>query len=306
MSDSRRRESFRALREGGPVSLREHAAAKREGEIMKIAKSPVVTMAPTTPVYDAIQIMSKKGFRRIPVTDPGTKKLLGIITAMDIINYLGGGQKFQIIQQRHKGSFFKAIYEPVKTIMTHRVISISTLSKVDDAIELMKEHNVGGLPVIDKQERVWAIITERDIAFMFTGRLSGMKVASVMSPRVVTASPSTSIFEAEKTMVSHGFRRLPLVTEGKLEGILTVMDIIRFFGTGKVFHYLKSGAITQVLQTPVIEIAETKVLTVKPQIDLGEAAEIMSKNNIGALPVVDNTNKLVGIITERDFFKVIA
>ena len=55
---SGKRETFRTLRGGGPVSLREHPPKRREGEIMKIAKKPVVTTAPTTPVYDAIQILS--------------------------------------------------------------------------------------------------------------------------------------------------------------------------------------------------------------------------------------------------------
>ena len=299
-----KRETFRSLREGGPVSLRGHPSKKREGEIMRIAKKPVITMAPTTPVYDAINIMVKEGFRRIPVADPGTKKLLGIITAMDIINYLGGGEKFKIIQKRHGGNFYKAIYEPIKAIMTTKVISIKTTGGIDEAIELMKEHNVGGLPVIDEEEKIWGIVTERDIAFLFAGTISGAKVSSIMSTNVITTKPKASIFQAEKTMVERGFRRLPLVSEGKLTGIVTVMDILRFFGTSQVFQHLKSGTIMQVLQTPVDEIAKKKLITITPEEDLGKAAKLMEENNIGALPVVQN-QKLVGIITERDFFKAV-
>lgn len=97
-----RREAFRrTLREKGPLDLRVHTSKRRDGEVTTISKSPVITMAPTTPVYDCIQIMAREGFRRIPVVDPGTKKLRGIVTASDIINYLGGGQKFQIIHREH-------------------------------------------------------------------------------------------------------------------------------------------------------------------------------------------------------------
>jgi len=302
---ARKRETFRSLRESGPVSLREHPPKKREGEIMKIAKKPVVTTAPTTPVYDAIHIMVKEGFRRIPVVDPGTQKLRGIMTAMDIINYLGGGQKFQIIQKRHGGNFYKAIYEPVKAVMTTKVISIKTTGRIDEAIELIKEHNVGGLPVIDEEEKIWGIVTERDIAFLFAGTISGAKVSSIMSTNVITIEPKASIFQAEKTMIEKGFRRLPLVSEGKLIGIVTVMDILRFFGTSQVFQYLKSGAIMQVLETPIDKIAtKKKLITITPEEDLGNAAKLMEENNIGALPVVQN-EKLVGIITERDFLKAI-
>ena len=302
---SGRREAFRRrLRERGPLDLKAHLSKRREGEIMTIAKSPVVTMAPTTPVYDAIQIMVKEGFRRIPVVDPGTKRLQGIITATDIINYLGGGEKFQIIQRKYAGNFFKAINEPVKNISTRKVVSISTSAKISDAIELMKRHRVGGLPIVDEEERVWAIVTERDIAFLFSGSIRGAKVVDLMSKKVVIAKPEISISKTEKMMVKHGFRRLPLVSDQKLVGIVTVMDILRFFGSGEVFKHLQSGTIDQVLQTPVLETATRDVFTIGAEADVGEAARIMREKNIGSVPVVKN-EKLVGIITERDFFKLI-
>ncbi len=299
------RESFRrSLRGKGPLSLKSHPSKKREGGILHVAKSQVVTMAPTTPIYDGIRIMTKKGFRRIPIANPGTRTLEGIVTATDIINYLGGGEKFQIIQKKFMGNFFKAINEPIKLIMTKKVVSVETSAKISEAIELMKKQNLGGLPVVDDEKRVRAIITERDIANMFADRISGVRVAQLMSEKVVTALLKTTIFEAEKTMTMQGFRRLPIISEGKLVGIVTAMDVIRFFGSGKVFKYLKSGTIIQVLNTSAFEIATKDVATIEPNADVGQAAKIMQEKNIGALPVVRN-EKLVGILTERDFFKII-
>jgi CBS domain-containing protein len=299
------RESFRrSLRDKGPLSLKRHPSKKREGEILHVAKSPVVTMAPTTPIYDGIQIMTKEGFRRIPIANPGTRTLEGIVTATDIIDYLGGGKKFQIIQKKFRGNFFKAINEPIKLIMIKKVVSVKTSAKISEAIELMKQQNLGGLPVVDDKNHVKAIITERDIANMFAERMSGVTVAQLMSEKVVTAIPKTTIFEAARTMTTRGFRRLPIISEGKVVGIITAMDIIRFFGSGKVFKYLKSGTIIQVLNTPALEIATKDIVTIEPNVDVGQAAKIMQEKNIGALPVVEN-EKLVGIITERDFFKII-
>jgi CBS domain-containing protein len=301
-----RREAFRRrLREKKPLALKTHPSKRREGEIMTIAKSPVITMATTTPVYDGIRIMVKEGFRRIPIVDPGTKRLRGIVTASDIVNYLGGGEKFQIIQREHAGNFFKAINEPVRHIMTPEVISVYISAKISDAIDIMIKHKVGGLPVVDEESRVWAIITERDIVTIFGGMISGAKVSDLMSKKVVTATPKTSILKAEKKMIKNGFRRLPIVSEGKLVGIVTIMDILRFFGSGKVFQHLQSGTIDHVLQTPVIETAVKDVVTVDRNVDVGEAAQLMWEKGIGALPVLEN-EKLIGIITERDFFKLIA
>jgi CBS domain-containing protein len=294
----------RTLRGKGNLNLKTHSAKKHESEILSIAKRAVVTMPQTTPIYNAIQMMTREGFRRIPITDSGTRSLEGIVTATDIIDYLGGGKKFEIIRQKFAGNIFKAINEPIRLVMTQKVVSIKMSAKISEAIRLMTEKNLGGLPVVDENNSVKAIITERDIANLFADRLSGVNVAQLMSQEVVTALSKTTIFEAEQSMVTQGFRRLPIIANDKVVGIITAMDIIRFFGSGEVFKHLKSGSIIQVLNTPAFEIASKNVSTIEPTADVGQASKIMQDKDIGALPVIENS-KLVGIITERDFFKMI-
>ena len=305
-SDGGRRETFRrTLKEKGPLNLKAHPSKRRDGEIMTITKTSVVSMAMTTPVIDGIQLMVEKGFRRIPVVDPGTKRLRGIVTAYDLIDYLGGGEKFQIIQREHAGNFFKAINEPVRHIMSPNVISVSSSAKINDAIDLMVKRNVGCLPIVDKETRLRGIVTERDILMIFRGIVSGTKVSELMSKKVVVATPETSILEAERLMLKNGFRRLPIVSEGKVVSVVTVTDILRFFGSGMVFQRLRSGAINQVLQTPAIETTTGDVVMVERTVDAGEAAKIMLEKGVGTMPVLEN-DKLVGMITERDFFKLVA
>ena len=299
------REGFRRrIRGRGPMDLKVHRAKKRDGEILTVAKSPVVMVALTTPIYDAIQLMAKKGFRRLPIANAGTRHLEGIVTAMDIVDYLGGGSKFEMVRRRFGGNFFKAINEPIRLVMTQDVVSVRTSAKISEAIGRMKESNLGGLPVVNDEGSVKAIITERDVVNLFADRTSGVKVAELMSEKVITALPKTTIFEAERTMATQGFRRLPIVSDGRVVGIITAMDIVRFFGCGEAFAYLRSGTIIQVLNNPALEIASKTVVTVEPDLDVGQAAKVMREKNIGAMPVVQN-GKLVGIITERDFFKII-
>jgi len=305
-SDKGRRETFRrTLREKSPLDLKAHPSKSRDGEIMTITKTSVITMAITTPVYDGIQLMVEKGFRRIPIVDPGTKRLRGIVTAYDLIDYLGGGEKFQIIQREHAGNFFKAINKPVRHIMTSNVISVPSSAKINDAIDLMVKRNVGCLPIIDKKIRLRGIVTERDIIMIFRGIVSGTKVSELMSKKVVVATPETSILEAERLMIKNGLRRLPIVSEGQLVSLVTVTNILRFFGSSKVFQRLRSGAIDQILQTPAIETATGDVVTVERNVDAGEAAKIMLEKGVGTMPVLEN-GKLVRMITERDFFKLVA
>ena len=277
----------------------------REGQVMTIAKYPVVTASLTTSVYDIVHIMAREGFRRLPIVDVRTERLQGIVTSTDIVDYLGGGKKFEIIQHKFNGSFFKAINEPVKSIMRPNPPAVENAATIDRAIELMKQNGVGGLPVVDNADRVLAIVTERDLLRVFEGKARGVKVATLMTEKVVTATSETTIIEAEKEMVEKSFRRLPLVSGGRLVGIVTAMDIVRFFGSGEVFQHLRSGTILQVLQTPALQIGTEKLEAISPNANADGAARTMKERNVGALLVVDD-EKLVGILTERDFFKLIA
>lgn len=270
---------------------------------MTIAKDPVITAALTTSVYDVVHIMAEEGFRRIPIVDPRTKTLQGIVTSTDIVDYLGGGRKFEIIQRELNGSFFKAINEPVKSIMRPNPPTVEDVATINRAIELMKQHRVGGLPVVDIANRVLAIVTEKDLLSVFGRKARGVRVEALMTKEVVTGNGETTIIEAEREMVEKSFRRLPLVSEGRLVGIITAMDIVRFFGSGEVFQRLRSGTILQVLQTPALEIGTKKLVTTSQNADATEAARTMNERNVGALPVVDD-EKLVGMLTERDFFKL--
>jgi CBS domain-containing protein len=271
---------------------------------MTIAKRPVITASLLTSVYDIVHIMAKEGFRRIPIVEPQTKALQGIVTSTDIVDYLGGGRKFEIIQQEFSGSFFKAINAPVKSIMQPNAPAVEKAATIAHAIELMKQHGVGGLPVVDNMKRVVAIVTERDLLSIFEGKARGIKVAALMTEKVVTADSGTTIIEAERQMVEKSFRRLPLVSQGKLVGIVTAMDIVRFFGSGEVFQHLRSGTIDQVLQTPALHTGTKKLITISPDANVDEAARTMKERKVGALLVVDD-QKLVGILTERDFFKLV-
>ena len=276
----------------------------QKGEIMEIARSPVVTVAPSTPIIDVIRMMTEEGFRRLPVINPATRELEGIVAARDVVNYLGGGRKYEIIQRKYDGNFFPAVYAPVEMIMSKEAVSIRTTGKIRQAINLMIKRGVGGVPVVDRRKRVWAIVTERDLLRLFSKKLTGKKIEETMSRDVASVSPHTTLRIASRKMIREGFRRLPIVEEKKLIGIVTVRDIVRFFGTGEVYKNLKSGAIGPVLDTLVNRVGTRSLVTVAADLDVAEAARLMIRRGVGALPVLDEEKLVVGIITERDLLKM--
>ncbi len=271
---------------------------------MKIASKSLITTSPTVPIYDVIKIMSKEGFRRVPTVDSGTRRLEGLVTSTDLIDYLGGGEKFQLIRKKSAGNFFKAINEPVRIIMERDLLMIDERSDLRETLELMLEYGVGGIPIVDDKNRIVAMITERDIMNHFIDKIMGVKVEELMTREVVSINAETTIIDAERIMIEQGFRRLPIVSEEEIIAVVTAMDIIRFFGSKRVFQHLQSGMITQVLESPIIEISSKEIIDIHPQEDVSQAANLMRKQSVGGLPVVEG-KKLVGMITERDFLKLL-
>lgn len=276
---------------------------RKIGSVMRIAKSPVITVAVTMPVMEAIRIMCLKGFRRLPVIDPESRKLKGIITATDIIDYLGGGEKSDIVRTTYKGNFFSAIHAPIDSIMTKKVYSLTRSVSIEDALRTMKMYDVGGLPIVDEEGRIWAIVTERDLMYSFADQIVEAKVSELMSREVVVLTEEASIKEVMRSIIENGFRRLPLMRNSIPVAIVTSMDIIRFFSSGKVLEKLKTGMTEEVLNHPALEIASRSLIMTHPDADVGEASSVMKKENLGALLVVEN-GELAGIITERDFFNL--
>ena len=138
---------------------------------------------------------------------------------------------------------------------------------------------------------------------MFLKGVIRMLVRDRMSKEVVTISSSTTILEAEKIMKEKGVRRLPVVDRDRLVGIVTYNDLLE--AEPSKATTLSRFELTYLLtKMTVAEIMEKKVITIKPDIPIEEAALIMKKNEVGGLPVIEET-RVVGMITESDIFEVL-
>ena len=278
--------------------------ADYEGEIMTLAKKDVISIPPTKTIKGAAEMMIEHGFRRLPVTHPGSNKLLGIVTAMDILDFLGGGSKFDIIEKKHDDNFLSAINDPVKEIMTRDVISISPKYSIRESVDVMTKNGIGSLPIVDKEERLVGIVTERDFALALAGSLTNETVGDIMIKDVITTTPGTPIESCSKIMVRNNLRRIPVVEEEKLIGIVTSTDILRFFGDKEMFASMTSNSGLDVLKRKISEIIKPNILVTESTVRLGDLCELLAEKNIGGVPVVDD-DQLVGIVTERDILNTV-
>lgn len=129
-----------------------------------------------------------------------------------------------------------------------------------------------------------------------------MFVRMWMSKNLVTVSPDTPIMEARDLMRKNNIRRLPVIKDGKLVGIVTFGDIQEASPSDATslsiweLNYLLA-------KTTVAEIMTKKVITISPDDTIERAALMMRENKVGGLPVLED-GKLVGMITESDIFQV--
>jgi CBS domain-containing protein len=285
----------------GPLEFKTKLA-EHEGSIMSLANREVVTIPPTMSIKGAADTMTRYRFRRLPVTDPGTNRLLGIIGSMDIIDFLGGGEKYQIIKKKYKGNFLAAINESVREIMVTDVLALETTATIKDALDLILGSRVGGLVIVNGENRVEGIVTERDFVFLLVEKVTGKKAEDYMTKRVVTASSRTTLGDAARIMVRNSFRRLPVVKEGSLVGMVTTRTIIEFIGRNDVFAKIVENRVDEVLKILVEEIMKREVSTVTKDRDLGEIAKIIEETGAGTVCIVEN-GRLIGILTERDIVR---
>ena len=115
----------------------------------------------------------------------------------------------------------------VREAMTASVSSVSPSQSLADAAEVMKGEDVGSVPVVE-QGRLAGIVTDRDIVTraVAEGRNpQAVRVEEIASHDLVTVEPERDLDEALALMARHKVRRLPVLEEGRLVGMLAQADI---------------------------------------------------------------------------------
>lgn len=121
-------------------------------------------------------------------------------------------------------------------------------------------------------------------------------VAEFMTRELVTVREEDDLAHAEAELRRAGIRHLPVVTAGRLTGVITHRDLLR---SGHFGRDTARGVPVRAHMTP-------EPLTASPGASLAEAARTMLARKIGCLPVCDEAGTLVGIITESDFVRFAA
>jgi len=123
-----------------------------------------------------------------------------------------------------------------------------------------------------------------------------------MSTKLITVNPNDKLDRVFFLYNFENIRHLPVVEKNKLVSILSDRDLKKILGPKKSIIENPDGTTVQLSTRKVKNIMRRGVLTIEPEQRAADAAAIMAKKKIGALPVV-HKNKLVGIITATDILK---
>lgn len=119
----------------------------------------------------------------------------------------------------------------VQRWMTRTLITCRPADSLQRAAQLLWEHDLGALPVVDGDHKLLGVVTDRDLcmaAFTRGTALSAWTVESAMARRVFSLAPKDSLARAHELMRAHQIRRLPVVDEtGVLVGVVTLLDVAR-------------------------------------------------------------------------------
>jgi CBS domain-containing protein len=114
-----------------------------------MTRKPLI-IKPNTTILETIKAFVNTNYRRLPVVD--NKKLAGFITAIDIVNFMNNNSNFS-----------SKVLDPIESIMTKDVHTIKKTDDISEAIKLLAKNEIGGLPVVDENNLLEGLITERDI-----------------------------------------------------------------------------------------------------------------------------------------------
>lgn len=187
-----------------------------------------------------------------------------------------------------------------KDAMQYGVVSIDRKEPVHKAVSLLLVKDISGLPVTDRG-RLCGMLSERDLLRLVakTEYLPGC-VGDYMTQNIVSFDVDDPLPVVCKQLVENAFRRVPvLLHQQTLAGMITRADLIRVcMDRFRPLAELPSlGSDKRLLAEDVMSCG---LLTLPPEAPLYEAMEMISRQHVTGLPIVDGAMQLLGIITEKD------
>lgn len=115
----------------------------------------------------------------------------------------------------------------IRDVMTSHVSAADLNTTISEVAQKMRDLNVGSIPICDEQQHPIGIVTDRDI--VIRGVVDGLqgqeKVSRIMSSQLISVTPDMHVHEAARIMGDNQIRRLPVVENGRIVGMVSIGDL---------------------------------------------------------------------------------
>jgi CBS domain-containing protein len=175
--------------------------------------------------------------------------------------------------------------QKVRSFMTPDVVSVEIPGNRDDVLKILKRTGISGVPVL-KEGKLVGIITRKDML----RKAEETQLGLLMTRNPVTIRPDATLAEAASLIIGHKVRRLPVVEDKALVGILSVADLITAIAQLKFRQEIKDRF-------------TSSTFALWEETPLSLVGRVMEISGVDAIPILDNEGILAGIISERDLIK---
>lgn len=247
-------------------------------KIRQIISRQVISVAPETPLDEAVAIMAGSRISCLVVTEK--KRPLGIFTERDLVRLANQGV---MLDSR-----------PIRELMTSPVVTIPGSLSIYEAYSLMLTNRIRHHVVVDHGGRLLGLMTQSDLIDHLGQEyfIEMRKIEQVMTAGVVTVAGNLPINDALAAMAGPGISCVVVEEERRPLGILTERDVVRLVAEG-----VDLGGV------PVGSIMSSPVITAKIGTTVHKATLLMKKERIRRVVVVDDDGLIKGIITQSDIVK---
>jgi CBS domain-containing protein len=173
----------------------------------------------------------------------------------------------------------------VRDYMTSDVVHVEIPGNRDDVLKILKRTGISGVPVI-KHKKIVGIITRKDLL----RKPEETQLGLLMTAKPLTIEPDTEVSVAARILVEKKIRRLPVVEDGHLLGLLSVADLIHAIAQKKIKDEIKDTYTSQ-------------TFALWEETPLPVVGRVMEISGVDAIPILDAENRLQGIISERDLIR---
>lgn len=254
---------------------------------------PSVVLEPGESLVEAMLALDQRGVRHGLVVDE-EGRLVGILSIRRVLGAIRRGYE--------EGSIYRRLSETrVEDIMWRNPPKVIVGEfGVEDVVYIMSRLNIGAVAVVDRDDRLLGVVSEKHIAGIMA--LSDIHVAvhEVMTRPVHTVGPAATILDAIRIMDEYRHRHVPVVDEEqRLAAMITARDVLDYLAVEENLARLRSGD-DSVVEEPASKIAVGEPACASPEEDVGRALRRMRRRGISALPVVGGDRRVEGLISERD------